>query len=121
MTATDTASAATGITEEQLTALVEGRWQDAPDNGKPGWNRDLDGDGEIVHQWLFPFNAPDDPGVRWSANSSGTHSGSRHVFVNSLDEALAWCDQRAGGSKPDEEGSATKQEEGFALLAERRG
>ena len=118
MTATD-AAVVTGVTEEQLTALVEGRWRDAPgvsdDDGMPGWDRDLDGDGGSVHQWIFPFLSYFVSGVRWSANSNA-ESGGGNVFVNSLDEALSWCDERAAGRKSDEEGSATKQENLFAQM-----
>ena len=116
--ATATDAAVTGVTEEQLVVLVGGRWQDSPDNGMPGWHRNLDGDGEIVYQWLFPAPAPDDPGVvRWNAKSGSPESGGEQVFVNSLDEALAWCDGRAAGRKPVKAASATKQEDRFARIA----
>ena len=115
---TDTA-VVTGVTEEQLTALVEGQWQDDDDLDTPRWERAVVVGGEDMwmFQWIFPFIAADGSGVRWTANSGGTHSGNEHVFVNSLDEALSWCDERAGDRKPAAAGSVTKQENRFAELA----
>ena len=117
MTATDTAAAVTGVTEEQLTALVEGQWQDADLLDTPRWKRALvGGKDKWMFQDIYPFNAADGSGVRWNADS-GSRSGDEHIIVNSLDEALSWCDQWAAGRKSVKPGSATKQENRFALLA----
>ena len=109
MTATDTAETAvvTGITEEQLTVLQAGGWGD-DDTGEPGWEREFEA-GERMSQWIFPnfVSAP-----RWIANSRD-----EGVRLNTLDEALTWCDEQAGGRKPAEAGSATKQEDRFAQWA----
>ena len=119
MTATDTAAAAvTGVTEEQLTALQAGRWQDYENLDTPCWKRAVVVGGK--DRWLFqeitPFIAADGSSVRWSADSGGSHSGGDHIDVNSLDEALSWCDQYAAGRLTEEEGSATKQEDRFARM-----
>ena len=110
MTATDTAAAETaaGITDQQLTALQAGGWGD--DGGaEPGWEREAeakDGGGR-VRQRVWPLPA----WGRWYANSGDDRTGA-DVF----DEALAWCDEQAGGRKSDKTGSATKQENRFASL-----
>ena len=112
MTATDTATAeaaVTGITDEQLTALQSGGWGDNDAALLPAWKREFE-NGERMFQWIFPSNFVSGP--RWIADSRG-----EGVRLNSLDEALAWCDERAGGGEPAEAGSATKQEDRFALLA----
>ena len=111
MTAADTETAVvTGITEEQLVALQAGGWGD-DDTGSPGWERDMKaGGGERMSQWIFPSNFVSGP--RWIANSRD-----EGVRLNTLDEALTWCDEQAGGRKPAEAGSATKQEDRFAQWA----
>ena len=119
MTTAETAAAAvTGVTEEQLTALVEGRWQDYENLDTPCWKRAVvvGGKDRWIFQEITPFIAADGSSVRWDADSGGTHSGGEHICVNSLDEALAWCDQRAVSLEIDDKGTATKQENRFARM-----
>lgn len=109
---TDTEAAVTGITDEQLAVLQSGGWSD-DGTDSPGWKRvtEVD-DGGWVDQLIFPSVF-----AGWNADSDGEDD----IWRGSLDEALAWCDERAGGAKPAAPGSATKQEDRFARLADRRG
>ena len=105
-TGTDASGAVTGITDQELTALVEGGWCDAA-SGLPRWGRMVEaGDGERIDQRVFPSIF-----AGWSASSYGENEFSQGGLT--FDGALAWCDERAGGRKPAKPGSATKQEDHF--------
>ena len=110
MTATDTATAtAAGITEEELAALQAGGWDDYGTDS-PCWEREVRAEsGEWTLQRVFPFIY--ERVSRWDANSDGETAN----FRNGIGEALAWCDKKVGGAKPDKPGSATEQEDRFAL------
>ena len=99
-----------GITDEELALLVEGGWFDDY-TGTPGWGRTVkDEDGKEMWQSVLP--SPSRPG--WWAGGE--------ELVDSLDEALSWCDDRAAGYKIlPAEGTATKQEERFAAFLEQEG
>ena len=101
-------AAVTGITEEQLAALQRGGWGDN-DAILPGWKREVKvGNGDWENQWIFPSVF-----TGWNAVST---NGEDDIWQVGFDEALAWCDNLAGGRKPAEAGSVTKQEDRFALL-----
>ncbi len=109
---TETATIA-GITDEQLAALIAGRWEDDY-SGTPGWERwvtdDDNGGRRLVHQWMFPsYYRPGE----WNMSSGG-----EETWIDTLDEALKWCDNQAGNReiKPPSS-TATKQEERFARWA----
>ena len=124
--ATDTAAAAvTGITDQQLTALQAGRWDDDAHSIWPGWERAVgeeDEDGGVF-QRLY-LSTTDSGWTSQHASHAGVPSASQKIsnfegqlnWWNSLDEAVAECDKLAGGRKPAEEGSATKQEDRFAKM-----
>ena len=108
-TATDAAAAVTGISDQELAALIEGGWRDDRTD-TPGWERAVKvGGGRRMRQKVFaPAFAY---GNGWKADSEG-----EVVWRDSLDQALAWCDEQAGDRKPAEPGSATEQEDRFASL-----
>ena len=112
MAAADTATeaAVTGISDQELVALIAGGWRD-DDTDTPGWKRAVKvGGGKRMRQRVFaPAFAY---GNGWKADSEG-----KVVWRDSLDEALDWCDEQAGGAKLAEPGSATEQEDRFARLA----
>ena len=113
MTAAAAAAAVTGITDQELTALRAGGWDDDLTD-TPGWKRFMKaGDGEWAHQLIFPsflgWNAGGNAG--WTANTDGEEE-----CLNTFDEALARCNERAGGFAF-EPGSATKQEDRFTRMA----
>ena len=129
MTATDTAAAVTGITNEQLAALQNGGWRDGDGVDTPGWGRMLedeaeaDAEGEDGGQVQLVY--PVDDG-RWetehrvftdiaSDSRQNMKIESQFNWWNSLEEALAGCDELAGDRKPAKPGSATEQEDRFAL------
>ena len=115
MTAADTAAAeaaVTGITDQELTALRAGGWDD-DGTSTPGWSREVKvGDGEWEDQLIFPSIF-----TGWDADCGDEDD----IWRATLDEVLACCDERVGDAKPAEEGSATKQEDRFARRAEHRG
>lgn len=116
MTAT-TAAPVTGITEE-LGALIAGGWED-DDSDSSGWmrrllNGDWDGDvdGRRIRQRVFP--ASDSLG--WIASIECEMR--KNTWVNSLEEALKWCEDRTENYKVvSAYSSAAKQEDRFAKLA----
>ena len=80
-----------GLTARQTAALAEGGWNDDGTN-LPGWGREVkNGDGEQERQWVsrWVFSSPVGASSKWNAESGG-----EHVWRDSLDEALAWCDNR---------------------------
>ena len=93
-----------GVTDQQLATLNEGGWRDDY-VGLPGWTREF----ESIPWMQETYQSVDG---RWNAHSCGAVS-----WWNSFDEALAWCDRRAGGRKPAKAGSDTKQEGRFVRLA----
>ncbi len=104
-----TKTAAAGISDEQLEALIAGGWED-DGTDTPGWRRWVLVVDEIserrVLQWVFP--------------SFGDHSWNVEVcpddkmWVDGLDKALTRCDDWAGSRKiAAPEGAATKQEDRF--------
>ena len=97
-------TAITGITDQQLATLNEGGWRDDY-VGLPGWTREF----ESIPWMQETYQSVDG---RWNAHSCGAVS-----WWNSFDEALAWCDRRAGDRKPAKAGSATKQEDRFVRMA----
>ena len=109
MTAKDAAAEITGITDEQLTALQNGGWNDDSTN-TPGWRRALKVEGGgWVFQWIGPvyfFSSSE-----WKADSQG-----KNTWWNTFEEALAWCDERTRGGVPEAapEDTTTKQETLFA-------
>ena len=106
------AAAVCGITDQQLAALQSGGWRDDVTD-TPGWQRLMETSaGGLVSQMVRP-----DGDSKWYAYSG---LGSRSPLLNSFEEVLAWCDEWAGELVP-KAGTATKQEDRFALLAERRG
>lgn len=104
-----------GVSDEQLAALNRGRWEDAGvSKSKPAWQRLVaseEDDGRGTHQWVTTgFFSPD----KWQATSGGVKED---AWFDSLDDALKWCDDKAGGNKilvsykP-----ATRQEDRFVWL-----
>ena len=107
---TTAAAAVTGISDQQLAALIEGGWRDDR-TGTPGWEREMKAaDGERMSQWMYPFRT----------YVTAWHAG-EDVRWDSLDEALAWCDEQARGAKPAKPAPATKQENRFARITDSRG
>ena len=125
MTATDTEAAEiTGITDQELVALQAGRWGDDR-TYTPGWERRVkEEDGGWMLQRVF-LSTTDSGWMSQHMSHVSAPSASQRIsnfegqinWWNRLDEALAECDKLAGGRKPDEEGSATKQEDIFAQQA----
>ena len=108
MTATGTAAAVTGITDDQLVVLQAGGWDDDDDSVTPGWVREVKAEsGERTRQRMFLLLFAYGP--RWNA-----YSGGEDIWRSSLDDVLVWCDEQTGGGEPAEAGSATKQEDRFA-------
>ena len=102
-------AAVTEITDQELAALRSGGWNNNDDDDRPGWEREMEtGDGRRMRQSVFPSIF-----TGWNA---GSDSGD-DLWRGTFDEALAWCDKRAGGRKPAKPGSATKQEARFVRLA----
>lgn len=103
-----TETAITGISDEQLKALIGGRWEDDHSN-LPGWQRWItveDNDGRRwVRQSVFPSSRRLG---KWSADSDD-----EHAWFSSLEEALRWCDDRTDDTEPPE-WPTTKQEDRFA-------
>ena len=119
MTAADTATAeaaVTGITDEELSALQAGGWGDT-DANTPGWRREVKRGRRGRRQRIFPVIGGGGHAFVWNAESRRSDSEYEHVWLNSLDEALVWCDERVGGREPAKAGSATEQEDRFARLA----
>ena len=118
-----------GITDKELSLLVEGRWFDDY-SGTPGWERTVkDEDGKEMWQsvspsrkspgWLAEGSVSDslDEALSWC---DGLAADCKILRVSdSLDEVLLWCDDRAADCKIlPAEGAATKQEERFAAFSE---
>ena len=82
---TETAAIA-GVTEEQLEALIGGGWVDKA-GGTPGWERiaTVYGRRRRVNQCVFPSHSRPE----WVADSDGVRE-----WLDSLEEALRWCDNR---------------------------
>ena len=95
-------AAVTGITEEELAALLNGDWEDDPHTDDPCWQRYVMGVGE---QHVFPSKV----GGGWTAR----HLNREFEYTDTLDAALTWCDNRTEGNKIAEERLATKQEDRF--------
>ena len=110
-------AAIAGISDEQLAALVAGRWVDDTNYALPAWERrilfdDEDGGGGRRREWqqVYPFLT----GHRWHATSGPREK----TCADSLEEALKWCEDRAGNYEiAPPFGTATKQEERFAEAA----
>ena len=123
MTATDTAAEITGITDQQLTALQAGGWDDDSVEGPPIWKRVMEPeDGEQMVQWVRWD--PTTWASIWSAamdappsgpSQNADFGGELHLWSN-FDVMLAGCDEKARGLKPVTQGEATKQEDSFAQL-----
>ena len=109
MTAAEAEAAVCGITDGQLAALRSGGWDDGGVD-YPSWGREVNVGGERVRQRMFLHIFAYGP--RWNADSGG-----EDIWRDSFDDVLAWCDERAGGGKSAEVGSATKQEDRFARTA----
>ena len=141
--ATDTATAITGITEEQLAALQNGGWGDDTDgDGRPGWRRAAvpveadadddaeaeadaeDKDDETTLQWVGLSEDGRWESLQLSLASTVVSDSQRNYRIgrdtiswDSFDEMLVWCDEQVRGAKPAKPSSATKQEDRFALMA----
>ena len=106
------AVAVTEITDQESAALIEGGWRD-DDLDTPGWEREVKNEsGGWVSQWVYPRAWPSSVRSKWFANSGGEGE-----WMSTFDEAMSWCDKRAGGGEPAEPGSATKPEDRFARWA----
>lgn len=107
----------TGITDEQLEALVGGGWEDDR-TSTPGWERWVlvggeDGEQRQVRQGVFPSFVRSE----WNAVFNPRES----TWVDSLDEALKWCDDRAEAYEiAPLKGTATKQEDRFRRVVGQR-
>ena len=120
MTATDMTAGAmiAAITDEQLEELRSGGWNDIGDVERClGWERTLEAeaeDGGVTVQWASPV---DDGG--WESEHRVYADAARRnlnleetevALWNSLEEALAKCDELAGDRKPAKPGSPTNQD-----------
>lgn len=108
-----------GISDEQVAALVSGRWEDDDDdNIKPHWRRQVlvrDVDGVCrakMTQWVFPNIEG------WGAYFDDITFGGQRTHDDSLLVALKWCDDQAKGYEIERpKGTATNQADRFVELA----
>ena len=107
---TETKTLEAGVSDNQMKTLIGGQWVD-DFWSLPGWERQMtDGDGKVIKQcvWATLSNP------LWNADS-----GDKKVWVDSLDEALQWCDNQVGNNiikRP--VGTATRQAGRFAKAQE---
>ena len=112
-----TETAAPGITDQELAALILGGWDDHP--SRPQWERRV----KVGKHEMLQHVGPMPTYGKWRAESPlkgmiARHFGHRGgVRADTLDEVLAWCDEQTRGRKPDKPGTATKQEHHFASIA----
>lgn len=113
MTATKTATIA-GVSDEQLAALIAGRWVDDGDSA-PGWQRWVAVKTETGWRQVRQSVFPSADGTVWRTLTEGEDEAGWVEQTNSLEEALTLCDNWAEGKEIYQTtGTATRQTNRFA-------